>query len=82
MPQMLLFGNYLHGSAAKHKARAYQNGVAYLGGGMDALLDIGHRTSFWLRDAQIGEQLLKSVAVFGTFDGVTIGADDVDTSLA
>ena len=66
----------LHRAAAEHEARPDQDRVADLGGGPDAVLDVGDGGAAGLGDVEVQQDLFKAVAVFGALDGGAVGPDD------
>ena len=68
----------LHGAAAQHVGRAHDQREAELGGDGAGLLDRIGDAVLRLLQAELVQQLLEAVAVFGEVDGVGRGAEDRD----
>ena len=68
--------NYLHSSAAENEARSDENGVTDFGGGLYAVLNCGYCLALRLGNVEFFEYLFECISVFGSFDSVTVGADN------
>ena len=68
----------LHGASAEHVGRAHDDGIADLGGRVDAALQVEGGAVGGLAQADLVDHALEALPILGAVDGVRAGADDVD----
>ena len=78
MPQLGVGKNNLHGATAEHERRAHEDRIVQFFRHGERLGFVGRDPIGWLRDVELAQHRGEELAVFGDFDVLRRGADDVD----